>query len=148
MSGDQRAIGCLREIILSGEHIKVGEITLRVGVGRGEFQRSLEFRHSVVFLSLRSKDAPQLEMNVGVIGALGGQSAQQGFCFAQAAGLHVQVGEADRGFRGLGSVECGSSVITCLYSASASENSLCRSCSRPAERWGSGSFGVSSEALR
>src|ERR1019366_3041721 len=39
-------------------------------------------------------------MNPGIIGALGGQLTQQGFSVAEAVGLHVDVGEADGGFRG------------------------------------------------
>jgi len=85
VSGEQRAIGSLREVILSGDRIKVGEITLRLGVGRGEFQSSLEFRDGVVFLALRGEYAPQLEMKAGVIGAPGGQPVQQRFGFAEPA---------------------------------------------------------------
>ena len=40
-------------------------------------------------------------MNGGVIRAFGGEPAQQGLGVAQTAGLHVDVGEADRGFGAL-----------------------------------------------
>src|SRR6266478_1608781 len=79
---DQSAICVFREIIFSGTRIKVSNFALRVGVRGGEFQRSLDFRDGVVLLPLRGQYAPQLEMNASVIGALGGELAQQGLSVA------------------------------------------------------------------
>ena len=54
-----------------------------------------------VLLPLRGQYAPQLQMNAGVIGPLRREPAQRGLGFAQATGLHVQVGQPDGGFRGV-----------------------------------------------
>ena len=70
-------------------------------VGGREFQCCLEFRDRVIFLSLGIEHATELEMNAGVIWAFGRQLAQQGLGIAEAARLHVNIGEADGSFGGV-----------------------------------------------
>ena len=74
MRAEQCAIDRLRQIILSGTYIEVYNFALRVRVRGGQFQRRLEFRDGIVLLALCDQHAPQLKMNGGVIGALGGES--------------------------------------------------------------------------
>ena len=84
-------------------------------------------------------------MNAGVIRAFRGQPAQQRLGIAEAAGLHIDVGEADAAsvlwveVR----IERQDLFVLCF----GVRKFFCRSCSNPAERCGSGSFGVSSGSL-
>jgi len=86
LSCNQRPVGGFREIVLSGVGIKVGKVALGSRVFRGKLERRLEFGYGVILLSFSRKHTAELDIEARILGAIGGQAAEQGLGIALARG--------------------------------------------------------------
>jgi len=94
ITGQQRAVLRLRQIIFVALEIQVREITLRAAIPRIKFHRRQQFRDGLVILSENEQDTSQLHVGGHILRMHRDDLAQNRIGLGKALPAHIDVRQA------------------------------------------------------